>query len=486
MRDNVKQIGKNYMYNTMYNILSIIIPFITTPYISRVLGPERIGKYTFTYSIAYYFTLFTLLGLNKYGNRTIAFAKNDLRKRDKLFCEIYTLQLFTGIISTIVYIFVVMFISSNYKQLAIIQILFVISATFDVSWFFFGIENFRMPMIRNMIIRLANVALLFIFVRSESDVIAYTVIMAGSSLASQLTFLGPLTKIVRFQRPIRSNVVSHIKPNFLLFIPSIAVSVYKVMDKIMLGVMIDNLQVGLYEYSEKIINMPLILVSTISTVMLPRMSSIVANKDVETEKKYIDFTLTFVICVSCGVFFGIMGILDIFVPWFLGNQFLESVKIATILAPTGILIAWGGVMSSQILLPHENDGKYVQCVCTGAIVNLLLNISLIPRFFGVGAAIATLFTEIVVMSMQTFFASKYFHFKKHLLVLLLFSLIGFVMMETIKHVIPTFNNVFLCIITKIIFGGAMYFIISMISMKIVNRPLYNNLVAIITNRSFTN
>lgn len=469
MNNNVKQLGKNFFYNLIYNLLSLIIPFITTPYISRALGPEKTGDYTFTYSIAYYFTLFTLLGVNRYGNRSIAFVKEDKDKRDKLFCEIYAFQLITGTISSIIYIIVAFVISSNYRQLAIIQIIFVISATLDVNWFFFGIESFKMPMIRNIIVRIVNLILLITCVKNENDIVIYTFIMAGSSFASQLALWGQIKKLVHFQRPSRDKIISHIKPNLVLFVPSIAVSLYKVMDKIMLGAMIDSVQVGYYEYSEKIINMPMTLVSAISTVMLPRMSNLVANQETDLEKKYVRILLPIIICLSCGMCFGIIGILNDFIPWFLGDKFYSCINITQILAPTGIFIAWGSVISSQILLPHEKDSKYVSCVCLGAVINLLINTLLIPRYLASGAAIATLITEFVVMLLQTFHARSFHKFALYYGELVAFAIDGIIMSIILTNIHINFCNTLICILIKILIGVLVYVILTFITFGIIDR-----------------
>lgn len=470
----MESIKKNFMYNTLYNLLSLIIPFITTPYVSRILGPSGIGQYSYTYSIAYYFVLFTMLGLNKYGNRTIASIRDNQSKINREFSEIYMMQLLTGILSTCVYILCVLFVFRENRFLFAIQLIYVVSATFDISWFFFGIEQFRITVIRNIIIRILNVCCLFMFVRKPGDVPSYCIVMAGSTFLSQIS-LWPvlLKKYVSFEKPKLKNVARHFKMNIILFIPTIAVSLYKIMDKIMIGNIINTTEVGFYENSEKIINIPMTLVTAIGTVMLPRMTYYVATGNHKEEKRYIDLTMSFTIWISSAMACGIMAISDTFVPWFLGKQFQESIIIVCILAPTMIFVSWGTILCNQILIPRKKDKSYIVVVFAGAIINFLLNSIAIPKYKAMGAACATLVTEFVVMVGYSITARKYFEVCSCIKKLVSYSLVGMSMVFVLDLIGKIISQSFLMMIVQIIVGVIYYIATSTLVAYVIDRPFYN-------------
>lgn len=176
---------KNFAYQIAYQILTIIFPLITSPYLSRVLGPEGLGEYSYTYSIAYYFSLFILLGVNNYGTREIAKVKDNKSERTVVFWSIYYVQFIAGIIIVTLYILTQMIFRQD-SALASIQLLYVLSAVLDINWLFFGLERFKVTVTRNCIVKIITVLSIFIFVHDNGDTTAYAVIMALGFLLSQL------------------------------------------------------------------------------------------------------------------------------------------------------------------------------------------------------------------------------------------------------------------------------------------------------------
>ena len=299
----MSNVKKNFIYNIMYQILVMILPLITAPYIARVLGTEGVGIYSYTYSVAYYFVLFAMLGLNNYGNRQVAKVRDDKDKLSKTFISIYCMQLITSAIMILCYIIYLMFFIKENLNIAIIQIIYLISTAFDINWFFFGLEKFKLTVTRNTIIKILTVICVFIFVKTRDDLYKYTLIMSIGTLISQLMIWPFVKKSVKFVKISIKDIFKHIKPCLILFIPVIAVSLYKIMDKVMIGNMSTMEQVGLYENSEKIVNILTALITALGTVMLPKISNLLANGEKEKSKQYIEKSMEFTIISSVTTIF---------------------------------------------------------------------------------------------------------------------------------------------------------------------------------------
>lgn len=190
---------KNFLYNAFYNVLVLILPLVTAPYISRIMGAEKIGVYSYSYSVASYFGLFILMGLTNYGNRTIAGVKENKNELSRTFWSIYFMQIIMAIVVIIIYIFYVYFIASD-KVMASIQLLYLISVALDINWFFFGMELFKLTVTRNTIIKLLNVTLIFLLVKSKNDIYIYGIIMTIGPLLSQLFLWIFLRRYIRITK----------------------------------------------------------------------------------------------------------------------------------------------------------------------------------------------------------------------------------------------------------------------------------------------
>ncbi len=406
---------KNLIYNMMYQILILIIPLITAPFLSRVIGANGVGIYSYTYSIVHYFMLLTMLGVNNYGNRTIAKVRDDKDELSKTFWSIYCLQLFMGIIMTIIYICYVLLCNSQYKIILLIQSAFIISSMLDINWFFFGLEEFKKTITRNTFVKIGTVLLIFLFVKSKTDIWKYTCIMAGMTCLSQIILWGFLKKKIRFVKIQTKDVFVHLKPNLILFIPVIAVSLYKIMDKIMLGSLTTVLEVGFYENAEKIINIPLALITALGTVMLPRMSNIISKGDKVQAENYISKSIQFVMFLSFSMAFGLIGVGYRFAPFFFGEEFQKTGILIMLLSTTLPFISFANVLRTQFLIPREEDKIYIFSVFLGAITNLIMNLILIPSNGSIGACIGTITAEFAVMFYQAIAIRKELPIKKYII-----------------------------------------------------------------------
>ncbi len=450
-----KSVKKNFIYNTMYQLLVIILPLITTPYISRVLGVEMIGTYSYSYSIAYYFIMFIMLGLNNYGNRTIAMVRDNRYSLSKNFWGIYIMQLITSLICVTIYIIYAIFFANN--TLTWIFLIYIFSAMFDINWFFFGLEEFKLTVIRNFVIKICTTICIFLFIKKPSDLYLYAIIMSLGVFLSSCSIWPFVKKYVDFTKITFQDIKIHIKPNLILFIPVVAISMYKIMDKIMLGSISNMEQVGYYENTEKIIQVPMAFINSLGTVMLPKMSNLAFKRENKQVEKYFEIAIIFAMFLASSLCFGIMGVADEFVPIFYGQGYEECALLFKILLPSCIFLAFANVLRTQYLIPYKEDSIYIKSIIFGAIVNLLINILLIPKFGSVGASIGTFFAEAsVCMGQIVMLRKKIINLKKYLLESMVFVIAGIVMFIILNLFPKDLSNIFLRLCLKIIIGGIIY------------------------------
>lgn len=401
-----KSIKKNFIYNSAYQLIAIAVPLVTTPYLSRVLGAAGIGEYAYAYSIAYYFTLLIKLGINTYGSREIACCRDDKIRTSKTFWELYTFQLVLALFFSFIYIVYSVFVSKN-KSVSLILGIFVVSAGIDITWFFGGMEEFKLIAIRDLIIKVLSTLGIFAVVKTEMDTWKYALLLSIGFIGSQIFLWPSLCKYVNWYRPTIKGILRHIKPNLLLFLPTIAVSLYKTMDKIMLGAFSSTVEVGYYESSEKIIQVPMALITSLGTVMQPRMSNLLSRGEDKDKLEYImkkSFSLAMFMSSLIG--FGIMMEAGTFVPWFYGDGYEKCIILYKILLPSCLFLAFANVIRTQYLIPNKKDISYIVSLFAGAGINLLVNILLIGKYKSTGVAIGTLTAEITVCVIQIFLVKK--------------------------------------------------------------------------------
>ncbi|QQO09808.1 flippase [Breznakiella homolactica] len=407
-------IKKNYFYNLSYQILLIIAPIITVPYVSRILTPEGIGIYSFTASIASYFILFGLLGSNLYGQREIAYHRDDQKKKAEVACEIILLRLVTVSISVLLF-FLFIQLLPEYKVFLLIQSLEIISVIFDIAWYYQGQEKFKILSIRNISIRLLGIVLVFLFVKNSHDLYKYIWIIVGCSFLTSFFLFPSVIKDI-FKQNINLKKIKpfkHLRKILYLFVPQIAMQIYTVLDKTMIGFITkSSLENGYYEQAIKIIRLLMVIVTSLGTVMTPRISNLNANNKHEEIRAYLIRSFSFVLLVSLPMMIGIQNIASRFVPIFFGEGYENSIILLQILSCLFLIIGLNNVTGIQYLIPLKKENIFTITVTSGAIINILFNFFLIPRFKAMGAAIASVIAESVITIMQFIYIRKIFSFKK--------------------------------------------------------------------------
>ncbi|MGZ0874781.1 flippase [Priestia megaterium] len=462
----------NYIYSLLYQVLNIILPLVTVPYISRVLGAENLGIYSYTFSIANYFMLVAMLGLNNYGNRTIAAVRDNKFILSKTFFEIYWMQLFFSFIVIGVYFIYIMLSNRMDSTLEFIWLIYLCSSIFDISWFFFGIERFKLTVIRNAIVKLLSTVSIFAFVKAESDLWVYAGITALSIFLTQLLNWPFLKNFITFHKIRVTGIVKHIKPNLLLFIPVVSISVYTIMNKIMIGQLSSMAEVGFYENAQKVLMVPMSFITALGTVMLPRMSNMLSKGNVHKFSNYITMSMQFTVLLSSLIAFGIAGVSQVFAPVFFGKEFVQSGNLMALLSITVIFIAWANVIRTQYIIPSNKDKLYVGSVVFGAIVNGVISFFLIPIYGATGAAIGTIMAEFTVALYQTIAVRNNLKVLNYLKDSYFFLIAGAIMCLIIRGIGIYMKVSLITLLTQIIIGSVIYLLLSLFYIKKVKGPLY--------------
>lgn len=422
----------NYVYNMAYQIFTMIIPLVTTPYISQVLLAEGVGKYSYTYSIVNYFILFAQLGFNYYAQREIAKYQTQKKEQSIIFYEILIVKALTvGVSSAVFIVLCLTNVFGDYTSLMWCWLVLVIAQFFDISFLFQGNEEFSKIVFRNLFIKILGIVAIFAFVKTRNDVWIYALSISVSN------FLGIVSTWVYLPKYICKisfkdlNPWRHLAPAIRLFIPTIASVLYTYLAKTLMGCLIEgsyieqqevvvngvsqlveetrkyaDLENGFYEQSDKIVRIGLSVITALGAVMLPRNARESASGNLSKLKENIYVAAQFVMLLGVPIMFGLIGIADNLIPWFLGEGFSKSIVYVRLLCPLVILMGIENVFGMQYLMATNHDKQYTRAVLAGTIANIILNIIFIPGLWGYGAIIASLLAEVIIVVIMYMYIRK--------------------------------------------------------------------------------
>ena len=384
---------QNIIFNVTYQIFNIIIPLITAPYIARVMGASVVGVYSYSNTMASYFAVFMLLGVLNYGSRTIAISRED---RTKKFWEIYFFQFFMSVVGILIFMFMAL-CDEEYKSALVAQVFYLISVLMDVSWYFTGTGQFKTTLIRGLLIKVLQTISIFCFVKSNNDIVLYILIISVGNLVGSLVLWPILIKQIGYAKISIRGIASHIKPNLILFLPLLASSIFVYMDKIMLTFITDEISfLGWYEYAEKIVRIPLTIISAIGAVMMPKIASISNGNQDSKIQEYMSTSMRYISILATAMCFGFVAIANDLVPIYLGRDFMPSIGLIQIMSIIIIFSSFANIIRTQYLIPLKKEKGYVFSIFAGAIINIILNMIFIPLYGAIGAALGTVGAEIAV------------------------------------------------------------------------------------------
>lgn len=421
-----RSIKSNFLLNALRTFLSMVIPVVVFPYISRVLGPDNIGKVEFANSIVNYFVLFAALGIPTYGIREIARVREDSVKFSKTVAELTMLLFITNMICCLLFVALVLFVPMLNSQQVLFWVVFpnIILSSFNYEWFYTGIEDQLFITVRYIIVKILQVAVIFLLVRDSENYVIYAGLLVGANGLSSVFNIARLKKYVSFVLLKSLELRKHIKPVLVIFGSIVATSIYMQLDITMVGIFVDDNAVGLYTTANKIIRIIISVVTVLGTVMIPRLANNLANNNVEEYRRNLSKSLNFILLLAVPFVFGCIAVADDFVVLFAGDEFAEAGFSMKLLSPIILIVGLAHFVGLQILYSNKKEGIYTLSVSVAAIVNFIANLILIPIYKQNGAVIGTLIAESVGLLLMSVIGRKYISDGKFLNVKLLWYFIA--------------------------------------------------------------
>lgn len=459
---------KNYLYSSLYQIFLIIVPLVTIPYVSRVLGAELIGINSYTNTILSYFVLLANLGIFVYGNRTIAYYRDSIEERSRKFWEIISLKL---IVSFLVYLLFLLFtiVYPHYQLIFMIQSIQIMATALDVSWLFDGMEDFKRTVIRNFLVKVLSVICIFVFVTSAADFDKYVLITVGSLLLGNLTLWTYLHHYI-IKVPLKTlNLKEHLIPIVGLFIPQIASTIFVSLNKILLGNLSNMVQVGYFENADKVIRVLLALIASVGVVIFPKVANAHKHKDHQKVLELTQLTFDAVNIITIPMVFGLIAISPLFSTIFFGPDFVGIDLVLSILAIELIFMGYSSVLGSQYLIA-TGQSKYLSwAVACGLVSTALFSFLFIPSFGALGGAISSVIGEASIMLAEVWLLRSQiniFHLCKDIPKYLLASLGMYIVLFFLKQMpLPTY--LILCL--SILLGAFVYaFLLLILRPRLLN------------------
>lgn len=391
-------IKQNFFYNALLNVLNVLFPFITAPYVARVLAPEGVGLFNFALTYAGYFAMLAILGIPTYGTRETAKVKGDREAMNRLFSELFSIQIFTTLGVMVLYFASVAAIpklSHDWKLFAIMGTLLYL-APFGTDWFYAGCERFKYIALRSALIKTLSVIALFIFVKHKEDLLIYAFICVSTNIVNNAwNFLKLIKEGIR-PRIVFSGFKKHIKPVMLLFASAVAVSVYTLLDTVMLGFLAPYSQVAFYSNSANITRAIIAALTSFAAVAIPRISAYMSegNEEKVTELAGKSFAMVSFLAIPAAL--GLACIAPTFAPLFYGDKFFGTIVPLQIMALIIVAIGFNNLTGVQVLIGLGKDKLYLRSVVAGAIANVTLNFILIPFLGARGAALSSVAAESLI------------------------------------------------------------------------------------------
>lgn len=405
----MKKTFLNILYNAVYQIFLVLVPLITVPYLSRILGPKTYGIYSNVNNIVQFLMIFCTLSVSYIGMRTISQTRAFGSQTDltEAFWGLWYFQALAGFVTIVIVVCLTSFFHIKYWNYLLLMVPYLISAQVDISWFFQGLADFGRVVLKNTAVKLVSVVLILLWVKQPSDLWKYMLIMSVSTMLGSFVFWLDIRRYVG--QPVRHfyQYKTTVNAIITLLIPQIATQIYTSLDKPILGLFQNSTQVAYYDNSQRISNMVLGIVTSISLVIMPKMAGEGKKEQRVILKKSLEAT------VMLGTMFAviIMANTKEFVPFFFGSKFIPMTPLMFFFALTIVMIPTGGVFANQFALANHRDRDYAIPVIIGAFLEVILSYFLDRWYGATGAMIAILVTEFIVLLLRLWIVRDGYDFK---------------------------------------------------------------------------
>lgn len=405
----------NFVLNLISQVLTLLVPLITTPYLARILHETGVGQISYATSIITFFSLFANLGFSAFGQREVARFREDKERKSEAFWEIVILHAIMSALSfgvLMVWLLTIGF-GDKYNLLILILGIQVIGNAFDIQYLFQGEEDFKSITARTILLKVIGVACIFIFVKTENDGWIYVLCLSLSTVFANLIMWPSAFRYIGIVKIKNIHLGRNIRPVLLIFLPTLAITIYTVFDKTMIGLLSTNPDYdnGCYEQAYKINSTALLLVTLITPVLTSHNTYDYAHQNKEKFLSHVSFAFNYVLLVGIPLIAGFAVLSPSLSSWFLGEGYDEVPLLMQIMSVRFVISGFGDILCSSIFIATKKEIYPTVSSIIAACINVVLNFLLIPNYGAVGAAIATACCEFVQTAVLLLFAAKYKYIK---------------------------------------------------------------------------
>ena len=403
------KLKKNIIYNALYQALVILLPILTMPYLVRTLSKEQIGINSYSLSVVQIFIVISFWGINNYASREIA-SQKDNGKMNEEFWSLWTIQIIFTIFS---------FVTLNLFNIYFLKIirLYFYTIIFSINKYdrsilvFIGIEELKLVVVRNTVIKLLMTSSIFIFIKDTNDFYLYILINVITSLVGNIVLVNSLKQYVSTPNVNKERVRYHLSKSWKFLIPQFSILIYTSLDKVILGNLANMTEVAYYDQSQKIIRIAVSLVSSVGVALLPRMTYLAQNNKKEEFDNLLTKSLNNVLLVSIYIVTVIICVSPNFCRLVFSKEYRNMALLMQIVSPIGVFIPIATILWNTVLIPNKLDNIAIKSAIYCAIMSVILNTLLDKNLGALGAIITLLVVEFYGMSYRIYHSRKYYNFK---------------------------------------------------------------------------
>lgn len=400
-------IKKNFAFSSILTTANLLFPMITYPYVTRVLGVSNIGICNFVDSIINYFILFSMMGIAASGIREIAASGNDRERRSKVYSSLLCLNGITTMIALLVLIVCIFTIPRfmEYKEMLFIGAFKLFFNFLLIEWFYKGIEDFKYITIRTLFIRVIYTVAVFLFIQHQDDYDVYYMLTTATIVINAIINRVYARKFVDFSfRGV--NIKPYLHSFVILGLYLVVTSMYTTFNVAYLGMVSDTTEVGYYSTAHKLFTIILSIYTAFTGVMMPRMSSLLAEGKMTEFKNYIKKSTSFLFSFSMPIIIMFVIYSQDIIRMIAGEGYEGAIVPMQITAPLLFVIGYEQILVVQILTPLKKDKLIFINSLLGAIMGLICNFLLVRAFGAVGSALVWCISETIVLVSAQYFVKK--------------------------------------------------------------------------------